>query len=132
MFTFSNKATGETFVLSTPDNKPCKINALPACDLNPEEDKKYLKNLKTMGKIKDQIVRAEDIKVGLRVVDDEGCHGIVYKCDNMHDVVVLLDGRNSIVDIDGIEIECGGCGLYCFVDGCEQEPGQDILYFEEL
>ncbi len=85
-----------------------------------------------MGKIKDNIVGAEDIKVGLRVVDEDGCHGIVYKCDNLHDVVVLLDGKNSVVKINGIDIECGGCGLYCFVSGCEIEQEKDILYFEEL
>lgn len=53
-----------------------------------------------------------DIKIGMRVMDEDGDIGTVKECDDAHNILV--------------EFPNGGTGLYCLVPNCED--GSDNLY----
>jgi hypothetical protein len=43
-------------------------------------------------------------------------------------------GKGLIVTKDGLDIDCGGSGLYCFVKGCEDNSEKDfpLYYINEI
>lgn len=53
-----------------------------------------------------------DIKIGMKVMDDDGDIGIIKECDDAHNVLV--------------EFPNGGTGIYCLVSNCE--VGSSNLY----
>lgn len=53
-----------------------------------------------------------DIKIGMKVIDEDGDVGTIKECDDAHNILV--------------EFTNGGTGLYCLVPNCED--GSDNLY----
>jgi hypothetical protein len=73
-------------------------------------------------------VTKENVCVGLSVIDDEGNVGRVIESNDLHNIYVIFEGNSSIVNIDGVDTECGGSALICLVEGCElYESGQLFL-----
>ena len=54
------------------------------------------------------------------LVKDEGLMGKIYNADDLHNVEVIFDVNGVIAEVNGEEIECGGIGIYCFLN-CENE-----------
>lgn len=78
----------------------------------------------------DIIIERSDLRVGLRVKDEEGSVGTILNCVNYHNVFVAFDGDDLEVNVDGEIIKCGGSGLYCFSSTCsENTEKQYPLYF---
>lgn len=63
-----------------------------------------------------QKVTRHNIFKGMRITDKDGKKGTVLDCSDLHNVHVILDGKGLI--IKDKEIDCGGSGLYCFVEHC--------------
>jgi hypothetical protein len=71
------------------------------------------------------MVNADNIKIGLEVIDDGGTVGTIMECDDIHNIVV--------------DYKDGGSGFYCLVEGCSEHrvingdkyivPYYDRLYF---
>jgi hypothetical protein len=73
-----------------------------------------------------QIVHRDSLYKGMIVWDNDGNKGIVKDCENLHNVHVEFEG----FEIDG-EIEGEGLGIYCFVEGCEENSELiDPLYYD--
>jgi len=69
---------------------------------------------------------------GMCVQDSEGIKGVVRNCEDLHNVHITFEGEG--IDIDWYEtpFECGGSGLYCFVEGCEENSEEiDTMYYCE-
>jgi len=70
-------------------------------------------------------VTEENICIGLSVIDDEGNIGKIIECDDLHNVYVIFEGTGAIVNIDGVDNDCGGTALICLVEACEMyKPNQ--------
>ena len=65
-------------------------------------------------------VSRSSLYVGMPVVDSEGQRGIIQSCNDLHNVHVTFEGEGITIDWYGESFECGGSGLYCFVEGCEE------------
>lgn len=55
-------------------------------------------------------VTRENIKLGGKVIDSEGNKGQIIECEDLHNIFVK--GKNWT-------------GLYCFVDGCDENSEKD-------
>lgn len=56
-----------------------------------------------------------DIKVGMKVMDEDGDIGTVKECSDIHNIFVVFDNEES------------STGFYCLEPGCEY--GNDKLYY---
>jgi len=76
-------------------------------------------------------VKREDLKKGLRVIDDESNSGTILNCEDLHNVHVVLDGDGLDVTLEnGEDIKCGGSSLYCFSEFCEKNDEFDYPLFK--
>lgn len=66
------------------------------------------------------LVTRDNITAGQKVIDSEGMKGIVRDCKDLHNVHVTLEGEGLTIDWYGKSFECGGSGMYCFVEGCDE------------
>jgi hypothetical protein len=57
--------------------------------------------------VKDLSLKFEDLKEGMRIEDWWGYPGTVIKCDNIHDIVVDMDGEGKV--------------SYCLLGDCEDK-----------
>ena len=71
-------------------------------------------------------VSRSSLYVGMPVVDSEGQRGIIRSCNDLHNVHVTFEGEGITIDWYGEPFECGGSGLYCFVEGCEEND--ELIY----
>lgn len=92
-------------------------------------EEKKIDNPQTANGIK-QCVTRSNIKGGMKVIDSDGKVGKVIACEDLHNVHVIFEGDGLEVKVHGKAITCGGSGLYCFIEGCE-ENSEDIdpLYY---
>ena len=58
-----------------------------------------------------QTVTRGSLKKELRVKSHDGSLGTIIECEDLHNV--------------NVEYDTGGAGLYCFVDGCEDNSEID-------
>lgn len=77
-------------------------------------------------------ITKENVCVGLSVIDDEGNIGKIIECDDLHNVYVIFEGTSSIVNIDGVDIECGGSALICLVEACELYETDQLFLHEDI
>lgn len=56
---------------------------------------------------------------GMCVQDSEGKKGVIRDCNDLHNVHVTFEGEGIEIDWYETPFECGGSGLYCFVEDCE-------------
>ena len=54
-----------------------------------------------------------DIRVGMKVIDNDGDIGIITQCEDPHNVIIRYDNE--------------GVGIYCLVESCELF-GRSLLY----
>jgi hypothetical protein len=67
---------------------------------------------------------------GMCVQDSEGKKGVVRNCEDLHNVHITFEGEGIEIDWYETPFECGGSGLYCFVEGCEDNcENEDPLYY---
>jgi len=70
------------------------------------------------------------ITEGMIVYDGEGKRGVVRDCKDLHNVHVTFEGEGLTIDWYGKPFECGGSGMYCFVEGCkDNSENVDPLYY---
>ena len=63
----------------------------------------------------------------------EGRKGIVRDCKDLHNVHITFEGEGIMIDWYKTPFECGGSGLYCFAENCEDNcENEDPLYYYEL
>ncbi len=75
-------------------------------------------------------VTIDNITQGMTIYDSDGKKGIVRDCKDLHNIHVTFEGTGIIVDVDGKPTDCGGSGLYCLIDGCDENSKLvDPLYF---
>ena len=92
-----------------------------------EEKKIY--NPQTANGIK-HIVTRSNIKGGMKVIDSDEKVGKIIACEDLHNAHVIFEGEGLEVKVYGKVINCGGSGLYCFVEGCaENSESIDPLYY---
>jgi len=77
------------------------------------------------------ILTQHNIKNGFRVIDSYNQLGTVINCTDLHNVEILFDGEGLITTIDGQDVECGGCGIYCLIETCEKNDIKYTLYIVE-
>jgi hypothetical protein len=76
------------------------------------------------------IVTCNNIFKDMKIQDKDGKTGVVRNCEDLHNVHITFDGKGLLVEIDNITVECGGSGLYCFVDNCKDNSENiDPLYY---
>ncbi len=67
---------------------------------------------------------------GMCVQDSEGKKGVIRDCNDLHNVHVTFEGEGIEIDWYETPFECGGSGLYCFVEDCEDNcENEDPLYY---
>lgn len=69
-------------------------------------------------------VLREDIKFGLKVIDD-GEIWTIIECVDLHNVRLVKEGTGLKITLGGHTTECGGVSLLCFHEGCRENTEKD-------
>ena len=70
---------------------------------------------------------------GMNVQDSEGKKGIIRDCKDIHNVHVTFEGEGIKIDWYETPFECGGSGLYCFAENCDDnDENENPLYYWKL
>jgi hypothetical protein len=79
-----------------------------------------------------QRVTRYNLFCGMNVQDSKSKKGIVRDCKDLHNVHITFEGEGIMIDWYKTPFECGGSGLYCFAENCEDNcEYEDPLYYYE-
>jgi hypothetical protein len=80
---------------------------------------KFIEQLNNIQPFCKASVTRSNLSKGMCVQDSEGKKGVIRNCEDLHNVHVTFEGEGIEIDWYEIPFECGGSGLYCFVEDCQ-------------
>jgi len=83
-------------------------------------------------------LKYKDLYNGIRVIDEDGVHGYILDCSDIHNVHWIGDLPNdfhpedskiAVTFEDGTKIDGGASGLYCMDPECDEYTNPEDYYF---